>query len=356
MERAMDINEFEKLIDCAHITSDGETVFFAGYSHKDQKRIDKILKDNQIDNLSLTDFNELITRYQPQYLERKREKEKKIEQFSKMSTQEVANLSLEQKLDYIEILFPSYQNMDQLKEICQNNQENLRACLFNIDFPKSFWINEKKSTDRYVSLIASQPEIIDKIKNWQETSLDDKKFVIQQSAKIFKYIYGVAPEIAYFTPEEERSRIRAMGGDEKAHINAAYFSKGKIHFNEERLQNSDNFFAVSVLFHEGTHLRQHHNNFNNPLVERIFDSNLTHINAYEMLSNDKDAKNYKDLYTMQPAEAHAYGLQEYFEQRFTERTGIEKNHYTDLTKTTKTIHNKGFSFAKLLQYRSNQHD
>lgn len=178
--------------------------------------------------------------------------------------------------------------------------------------------------------------------------------MIEQAGRIFKYVYGVAPDVAFFKPEEEKAKICAQTGNEDAHINAAYFSKGKIYFNEERLQNSDNFFAVSVLFHEGTHLRQHLNNFDNPLVERIFNSNLTNIYAFEMQMNDKDAKTYKDLYTMLPSETHAYGLQEYFEQHLTEKTGIEKIHYIDLDKETKGIYNKGFSMAKLTQYRSNQ--
>ena len=132
------------------------------------------------------------------------------------------------------------------------------------------------------------------MKNWQDTSLDDKKQMLQQVGKVFEYIYETVPEIVFFTPEEERAKRRTLGLNEDAPINAAYYQNGKIHFNEERLQSSDNFFVVSVMFHEGTHHRQHLNNFDNSLVRRIFDSNLTNVNVYENEINNRD----RDLYTM----------------------------------------------------------
>ena len=181
--------------------------------------------------------------------------------------------------------------------------------------------------------------------------MDNKKDVIRQAANIFEYVYGTAPKIEFFTEEQEKARQKNAGLNENAHINAAYYHKGKIHFNEERLQKSDNFFAVSVMFHEGTHLRQDCENFDNPLVKRIFDCDMNNVTLYENEINDRESANYKDLYAMQPDETHAHGLQEYMEQQLTEKTGIEKDRNTN-SKEVKRIHNKAFSMAKLTQYRS----
>ena len=355
MELLMNLDEYEILMNKTEITpaEDGH-IAFRTRANKDKQRVADIIKENQMENLSLSDFQALVAKYHHFYLVRKNLKQQKIEQFSGLTTQQVANLPLEQKLEYMELLFPSTQTKDELMDVCQKNGENIKACLFNMNFPQSFWNNEKKSADRFVSLIANRPEITDRMKNWQDTSLDDKKHMIQQVKEVFEYVYGAAPEVVFFTPEQEKARRRDLGLNEDAPINAAYFSNGKIHFNEERLQSSDNFFAVSVLFHEGTHFRQHLNDFDDPLVRRIFDSNLTNINVYEDEVNNKDAKSYRDLYTMQPSETHAYGLQEYVEQQITEKTGIDKVHYTDLGKEIKNVHNKAFSMARLAQYRSKQ--
>lgn len=347
----MNLDEFEFLIDKSRIVlNDKGVISFNVLAHKDKLKLDYIIKENRLENLSINAFQEMAQNYTPLYKARKKLQQQKIDQFSNLTPQQAADLSIEQKLEYIELLFPSQQTKAELISVCQRNEENLKACLFNMNFPKDFWDSEKKSADRFVSLIANQPEITDKMKNWQDTSLDDKKLTIQQVNKVFAYVYGTAPSIVFFTPEEEKNKRRALGLNEDAPINAAYYQGGKIHFNEERLQNSDNFFAVSVMFHEGTHHRQHLNDFDDPLVKRIFDSNLSNINVYENEINNRD----RDLYTMQPSEVHAHGLQEYVEQQITEKTGIDKVNYTDLGKEIKNVHNKAFSMAKLAQYRSKQ--
>ncbi|MBO5038812.1 MAG: hypothetical protein J6C85_05090 [Alphaproteobacteria bacterium] len=345
----MNLDEFEFLMDKSKIgLNNNGCVSFEARTNKDRPKLHNIIQENQMENLSVDAFQGMVQKYSSLYQVRKKLQQQKIEQFSNMTPQQVAELSLEQKLEYVELLFPSQQTKDELMSVCQKNEENLRACLFNMDFPKSFWNNEKKSADRFVSLIVKQPEITDKMKNWRDTSLDDKKQMIQQVGKIFEYVYQTAPEIVFFTLEDEKAERRSLGLNEDAPISAAYYQNGKIHFNEERLQSSDNFFAVSVMFHEGTHLRQDINNFDNPLVERIFNSNLTNIHVYENEINNRTG----DLYTMQPSEIHAYGLQEYVEQQITEKLGIDKVCHADLGKEIKNVHNKAFSIAKLAQYRS----
>lgn len=348
----MNINEFEDLMDrCRILLNDEGNVSFTPFSDKDEERISKIITDNGLEKISLNDFNKIVAQHRSLYMARQKLKQQKAEQFSAMTPRQVAELPLEQKIEYMEILFPRRQTVNELMEVCQKNEENIKACLFNMDFPKSFWDTEKKQACRYASLIANQPEITNRMKNWQETSLDEKKDVIRQAANIFEYVYGTAPKIEFFIEEQEKARRKECGLNENAHINAAYYHKGKIYFNEERLQKSDNFFAVSVMFHEGTHLRQHCENFNNPLIKRIFDCDMNNVTFYENEINNKESAGYKDLYAMQPGETHAHGLQEYMEQQLTEKTGIEKDRNPN-SKEVERIHNKAFSMAKLTQYRS----
>lgn len=348
----MNVDEFEALMDrCKIMLNDSGEVSFVPYSDKDRMRISKIITDNNLQKLPLANFNALVQQHNPLYQTRRKLRQQKAEQFSKLTTSQVAELPIEQKLDYMDVLFPRRQTLNELLEVCRKNEANLRACLFNLDFPKSFWKSERKLADRYASLLASQPEITDKIKSWQEISPEDKKDVIKQAAKTFEYVYGTVPEIVFFTPEEERAKRRKAGLNEEAHINAAYYHNGKIHFNEERLQESDNLFGISVLFHEGTHHRQHGQNFDDALVNRIFDCDMFNAALYEDELNNKTSSTYKDLYCMQPAETHAHGLQEYMEHLFMEKAAIQKSPHAD-TKETRYVHNKAFSMARLTQYRS----
>lgn len=347
----MNIDDFEYLKDnCSMKSYDGEHIIFQPIKPRAAQKVLKIVEDNHLENIPMEKVGKIFQKYYPIYQSRKKLKER---QFSSMSAEEAASLPIEKKLDYMESLFYASQTVEDTVNICKRNEENIRACLFGMDFPQSFWTDEKKLADRYVNLITGQPEIVDKLKNWQQISLDDKKSLIEQSGKVFEHVYGFKPDIVYFTQEEEKAKNRAMGLPEDSHIYAAYQKNGKIHFNIERLQSSDNFFAISVLFHEGTHLRQHLESFKDPVVDRIFNCNLDNITAGEnIVFNDKEALSYKDLYTMQPSETHAYGLQEYVEQQITEKTGIEKTQHQELDKETKKIHDKAFSMAKLAQYRA----
>lgn len=252
---------------------------------EDKAKIEQLVAENNL--TALTAFQQVVQAKMPLYQARKNVKQQAIQKFSEMSPSEVSVLPQEEKLKYMELLFPHIQKKSDLIETCSKNEKNIKACLFNMDFPQEFWKEEQKKADRFASLVAHTPEITNRIKNWPNTTLDEKKEVIFKATEIFKYVYGDAPEVKFFTPEQERARLVQQGLSEDTHIEAAYALGKTINFNEERLQTSDNFFAVSVMFHEGTHFRQHTENFNNPLVDRILKSTLNRLNKYDDIINKK---------------------------------------------------------------------
>ena len=347
----MKVEDFETLIENCKFFLDDEKVRFVPYTIKDNKRVAKILIENKMTNISLDEFNKIAKQSMPIYQARKKLKQQQLNKYNAMSPDEISKLPMENKVEYLELLFPRNQTKEDVDDVCRNNEENIRTCLFNLDFPQSFWQKEKEQAARYASLVANSPEISQKLKNWQDTSLDDKKEVIKQTLKIFEYVYGDAPKLEFYTEAQERERLVKLGYPEDVHINAANYHEGIISFNTDRLQDCDNFFAVSVPFHEGTHYRQDVQSFGDALVDRIFQSSAANLLAYDNEDNKKQGKNYKDLYTMLPFEVHAYGLQEYMENSLIENTGIQKSKNKD-TPEVKRIHNKGYSMAKVNQYRS----
>lgn len=347
----MKVEDFEILVESCNFYLEDEKVKFVPYSIKDNKRVAEILIKNKMTNISLDEFNEIAAQNAPLFRSRKKLKQQQLDKYNAMSSEEIAKLPMESKVEYLELLFPRNQTKENVEDICSKNEENIRACLFNLDFSQDFWQKEKEQAARYASLVANSLEITQKLKNWQATSLDDKKEVIKKSLKIFEYVYGDAPKLEFYTEAQERERLVKLGYSEDVHINAANYHEGVISFNVDRLQDSDNFFAVSVPFHEGTHYRQDVQNFGDVLVDRIFHSSASNLLVYDNQHNDKQDKNYKDLYTMLPFEVHAYGLQEYMENALIENTGIQKTNNKD-TPEVKHIHNKGYSMAKVNQYRS----
>lgn len=345
----MDINEFADLIERCKMSVDkqGKMTFTPRY-HKDERRVAEIIKNNKMEHFSFTDLQALSKNFAPLYQARRKLQAKRAEEFTSLSPKQIAELSTEQKLDYLEAVFPKWQEPDELLKVCAENEQNIKAALYGIKFPESFWKAEKKSVERYASLIAGQSELCDKLKNWRQTSLNDKKEVVKQAAEVFEYVYGVAPKIEFFTEEQERAKLLAAGLNKDAHINAAYQQGDTLYFNEERLQQSDNFFAVSVLLHEGTHLRQDTQSFNDKSVDRIFDCNMCYVSYYDRKKNDKQSAEYMDLYAANPIEVHAHAVQDYMEQRFPEISGIKKVDGAENAVADK-IHNKAFTMAKIAQ-------
>jgi len=54
-------------MDKRHIMFDGNSVLFSPFSDKDEQCIEKIFKDNQMENLFLTDFQALVIQHYPLY-------------------------------------------------------------------------------------------------------------------------------------------------------------------------------------------------------------------------------------------------------------------------------------------------
>lgn len=352
----MNLDDYEYLVERCRITlTDNNNVVFEPYRNGD-RLVSRIIKNNCLEALSMEDFQELGQRYGAQYNIRQKMKKQLADRISDMTIQEIGSLSLKQKLDYLDILFPAEQTKENLVATCEKNYEKIRVCLFNLDFSKDFWNDEMQKVERFSSLIADQPDIINRMKKGKNTTLDDKKDVIQQASRVFEYVYGIMPKIEYFTTAEEKERQKAEGFSKDTHVNAAYYnpSDGKIYFNEERLKDSDVFFAVSVLLHEGTHLRQDNISFGDAQINRMFNNFIGDVNIYEDLLNDKTSANYKDLYTMLPDEKHAYGVQQYMEQFLMEKIGIEKTNYAIGNKEAQKIHDKAFAMVAIAQYKSQQ--
>ena len=349
----MDIVDFENLLDKSIIKiGDNGCVVFEPVCYDYGFHISQILKKYNMENLTPQSFSEIYKAHNPLYTARKKMKQKRADEFSTLTTKQVAELPMEEKLNYMEALFPPRQVLPDFLAVCEKNEQNIKACLYNMDFPKSFWDKEKQLAERFVSLIAGSPKIVEGIKDWENTSLEEKKEVIFETQKVYEYVYGIAPDVKFFTQEEERAKNIALGIDENAMISAAYASKGVVYFNLDQLQGSDNFYAVSTFFHEATHCRQGNTDFGDEIVNRIFYSDISNVTTYESVAKAQMSDDFRDLYTMSPSETHAYGIQQYMENALIEKTGINKVCYEAETKEVETVLNKAFTMAAITQVRS----
>lgn len=345
----MNSSDFEDLISFSEIEVNPEngSIDFIAYKGKEAV-IAQLIEDNQLQNLSMTEFNEFVGQYMPIIQARKKLREKKINDFKSMPVENIATLSLEQRVDCLETIFHRYQTMGEISDICFQNKDKLKALLYGIKMPKDFWQSEELQANRFVALVANNKKITDNMKNWQHLDIEDKKATIKETAKIIEYVYGTPLKVGFYTQEEYRKENNL---DENAPVFGAYQEKGKIFFNTDRLENSDNYMGVSVVFHEYMHKRQEEVKFENPLINRLFACNVDRAVGYEMRNIDSSSPEYGDIYSLMPKEVHAYAMQNYVEGCIADKTGIEKTQVNE-TKNIKQVHDKSFAMADVCRCRN----
>ncbi len=342
----MNSNDFEDLIFFSEIAVNPEngSISFTAYKGKESV-VAELINKNHLENLSMEKFSEFAGQYMPIIQARKKLRENKINHFKNMPLQNIVQLSLEQRVDYLETIFHRHQTMDEMSDICSQNKDKLKALLYGIQLPKEFWKTEEKQADRFIALVADNHEITDNMKNWQNISIEDKKATIEKTAKVIEYVYGTPLEIGFYTPEEYRKENNL---DENAPVFGAYQEKGKIFFNTDRLENSDNYMGVSVLFHEFTHKRQEETEFENQLINRLFACKADKAGDYEMRNINSSSPEYGDIYSLMPKEMHAYAMQKYVEDNIANKTGIEKTQVQE-AKDVKQVHDKSFAMAYVVR-------
>ena len=344
----MNSTDFEDLISFSEIAANPEngSIIFTAYKGKESV-IAELIKKNQLENLSVEKFSEFASQYMPIIQEKKKIREKKINNFKNLPSENVAQLSLEQRVDYLETIFHRHQTMGEMSDICSHNKDKLKALLFGIKLPKDFWESEEQQANRFVALVANNKKITDSMKNWHNINIEDKKATLKETAKIIEYVYGTHLEVGFYTPEEYRKENNL---DENAPIFGAYQRKGKIFFNIDRLENSDNYMGVSVLFHEFTHKRQEETKFANPLINRLFACKADRAFDYERRNINSSSPEYGDIYSLLPKEIHAYAMQKYVEDNIANKTGIEKTQVQE-AKDVKQVHDKSFAMAHIVRHR-----
>ena len=349
-EAKMNSNDFEDLISFSEIAVNPEngSICFTAYKGKETD-VAELIQKNQLENLSMEKFSEFASQYMPIIQAKKKIREKKINNFKNLPSENVAQLSLEQRVDYLETIFHRHQTMGEMSDICSHNKDKLKALLFGIKLPKDFWESEEQQANRFVALVADNKKITDNMKNWHNISIEDKKATLKETAKIIRYVYDTPLEIGFYTPEEYRKENNL---DENAPVFGAYQERGKIFFNTDRLENSDNYMGVSVLFHEFTHKRQEETEFANPLINRLFACKVDNAVGYEMKNINSSSPEYGDIYSLMPKEMHAHAMQKYVEDNIANKTGIKKTQVQE-AKDVKQVHDKSFAMAEILRSRSN---
>ncbi len=334
----MTYKDYEFLMDycCFILNPKDDTIYFKYKKHPNKKRqiVNSIIK--KFNEISKSEFTEKHKQYFTKYKKNTELKEKlrvkKVSKFKSMSSNEVVGLSFKEKVDYLEALFPDSllrEDFSNIKDLIVEQKDNLKACLFNMKFSREFMDKESKLVDQFWSKIKHNENTKNMIADYDNCSLEDRKNLIRETLEIFYEVYGVeSKDVNFYNSESYLKRREEKGWSVDVHVPGAFYN-GSFNFNEERLMKSDNFFPISVPFHEAIHLYQTSNKFEDEDINRVMTANIGAVKVYEDEEISKDDVDYKDFYTMLPFERHAFGVQYELEDKIRDDWKIEKseNHF-----------------------------
>ncbi len=382
----MNLDDFFVFFNCCKLSVGNGIVAMELKDRIYAKLIDRILatnnlhtvsNDDNIPTITFENWNKIAQENGVGYSRRLIEMKKSREQFLKMTPSDIEKLSLPERISYLKAFFPIAVQSEQISDFfpiykegkelkrsradftqadlekCVHFEKRILPCLSGLMFSDTFIGEEQKKIDKFIKRFLSDKTLVSVAENWHEldTSVSqeiakakkifEKKMFIEKTFEIFKEVYGMAPEIGYFTCEQFRS---SPDYSEGMVIPDAKTLDNKISFNEDRLNDSHNFFAVSLIIHEGMHLRQYYDDFNNETND-ILKSPVFVLSQYW----DTIRPNEKEIYTILPTEVHAYAIQQYLENSL-EINGIHRQNGTssNTNSTSERIKRAGFERAKEL--------
>ena len=114
----MNCTDFEDLISFSEIAVNPEngSIIFTAYKGKETD-VAELIQKNQLENLSMEKFSEFTSQYMPIIQAKKKIREKKINNFKNLPSENIAQLSLEQRVDYLETIFHRHQTVGEMSDI-----------------------------------------------------------------------------------------------------------------------------------------------------------------------------------------------------------------------------------------------
>lgn len=252
-------------------------------------------------------------------------RERRLKKFKKHKPSDFADMSMEQKIQYIDAIANINKSKEEQYEYFYETHRNLMACLFSIQPSKQFLLEEQRDLNHFMNALIGSG--LDKaIKEVDKCTLKQRKQDLQDFAHLFCKIYKISEPELRFKENEMSGQFCPTG---TIYNDGKFEIKGIININEQLLQDSadDKWKNFGILFHELMHARQFRWEFSldekySPFTKVCkFPDDFTSYNqAFDL-----------EIYRLQPKEGHAYYMQWKFNEQCNERifNGKAKQDFLD---------------------------
>lgn len=232
----------------------------------------------------------------------------------------LANLSNRKKLN---ILFALAQNITvnnrlrgNSRDFIEQNSDKVTA-LLQLKIPDDFMRKEYEKVQIITSKIVSLPDIQAKLNKFQLLSKEEQQSLIKEVSSITAEVNNVEPPKVHFITSKQADRDSNIADWVQTDAFADYQD---IYINKDLLKSYSGLEALTLGFHETTHVAQSGSDYKDfPEMEDIFSQRLNYL------------QNYAETYASLPLEMITYNLEQEFCEQLNKKLNLKNKDYAYIT-------------------------
>ena len=237
--------------------------------------------------------------------------------FNRTSTRILANLTSAQKLKILKSLSQKCYMSPEGEEKSQkalNKKTDKILALLQIRVPKQFIENEMRKVRLITAEIAKIPNIKADIENFRKLPSKKKQELLKKTCEITAKYNGIDMPYVRFLTQKQIDKGEGLADWVSAE---AFCYEKNICINKDFLKKIDGAQALSLAWHETTHIAQAFGDYSKyPLVEDIFNQSLDFLQKMP------------ETYISHPQEKIVYALEKQFIEDIVKNTGMKPDDNT----------------------------
>lgn len=244
-------------------------------------------------------------------------KKKYRRMFNSLSTRMLANLPPNKKMDILKSLSQRCYMLSggrKSSEESLSKKSNKILALLQIPIPQQFFEDERRKVRLIVAEIAKIPDIRKSVENFADLPTKKQYSILHKVCEITaKYNNIDVPNLMFLT---QKQIDKDEGLDEWVAAEAYAYEKN-VCINTDFLKKIDGAQALSLAWHETTHVAQATADYSKyPVVEEMFNHSFDFLQKMS------------DTYIFHPQEKIVYALEKQFIENIVENIGIKTNDST----------------------------
>ncbi len=228
----------------------------------------------------------------------------------------LSNLNNRKKLDilfsFAQGIFTSDKKYKRQFDFIEQNSNKFIA-LLQLKINKDFMRQEYKKVNKITEQITALPNIRKKLENFALLPKTEQFSLLKETSRITAEVNGVTPPNIHFITNKQAHKDSKIAEWVQTDAYAGFHD---IYINKDLLKSYSGIEALSLAFHETTHIAQSNSDYSEfPEIEEMFSHRLDYL------------QNHADTYTAIPMEMVTYNLEQEFCEQLDSKLNMKMHDY-----------------------------